>query len=363
MNTPKWIIVIVLVLALSMPVTPVSAQARSASIGLTSPLPIPGLIGGDVNFNLTIDVANIDPGVAGAEIYVSYDPGVVEPPASPIGVAEALPDFFGVSNIGINELLPKEECPPPTGGPLPCVHLVVAGPAQITHSGAAVRFHFRGKAPGRACFAVLKSVLADADGFDVPHMIAPPNPQCVDIVPRATVKGKVLRQGTPANPPGPGTLACSEVMILSGGTVVSSAFTDVFGNFTLPPLPLGTYTVRATYSGYLASAIMITVSYPGPLVIDLGPTTLRGGDVNDVSDVTGDGKINILDIGEVISEFTTIGAAVGSSTPGACGGPEDSADINDDGNVNIYDLAIGAGNWGCTSPTLWMLSPPTRCIP
>src|ERR1041385_9132045 len=110
MNTPRWIVIIALILALSIPVTSVHA-APSASILLTPPTPNPALIGDEVSFLLVISVTDITPGVAGAEIYVSYDPALVAPPASPLGVAVALPDFFGISDVSIKEVLPAAQCP------------------------------------------------------------------------------------------------------------------------------------------------------------------------------------------------------------------------------------------------------------
>lgn len=362
MNTPKWIVVFVLVLALSVPAAPVSAACTAASVALTAPAPAPGLVGGDVSFDVIISVGDCVPGVTGAEIFLGYDHNLVEPPASPIGVAEPLPDFFGASNVTIAELLADDpRCP----GYHACVHLVTAGPAQTAHSGAAARFHFVGKDVGHACFTLLASTLVDANGFDVPHSIGASNP-CVDIIFLGTVKGKVLRQGTPAIPPGPGTLACSEVWSTSGAATYGPVFTDASGDFVLSGLPPGAHTLHATYPGYLTSEKGFTVIVSsGPIVppIPVGPTILHGGDVNDVSDIDGDGKINILDIGEIISAFGTVGAPVRSDLPG-CADPDEPPDINDNGAININDLAIAAGNWGCTiATTPWGLVPPTRCIP
>jgi hypothetical protein len=344
MNTPKWLNVIVLVLALSMPATPVSA-APAASIALTSPTPNPALIGDEVSFLLVISATDITPGVAGAEVYVSYDPALVAPPASPLGVAVAMPDFFGISDISIKELLPAAQCP---GGASPCVHLVLAGPAQTNHSGAAARFHFQGIATGSACFEVLASTLKDADGFDVPHTVAGPNPQCGQIVSR-NVAGTVLRQGTPGVPnPGGGTLACSEVRLTSGGTTFGPVSTDGMGNFTLTNPPSGVQRLRAEYSGYLASEKTITISSGGTASTNVGTTTLRGGDVN------GDNAINILDIGAIVSKFGNTGVSV-RSDPADCTDTDEPADINDDSLVNISDLAIAAANWGLIGPTPWPL--------
>jgi hypothetical protein len=345
MKTYKWFIIIALVLALSMPATPVSAQVPSASNTLTSPSPNPGRVGSEVSFALVLTVENINPGVTAAEIYLAYDDTLVTPLTSPSGAVEPLPDFFGVSIVSINENLPG--CPGFVTIPeisLSCIHLIVAGPAQVTHSGAVARFHFRGIAPGDVCFEVLKSTLVDKDGFLVNHTRG--DSQCVTIDSGGPhVTGTVLRQGTPANPnPGGGTLACSEV---------NGFFTNESGDFKLTNVPNGTYRLRAEYPGYLASQKTITVP-SGSTTIDAGTTELCGGDVNN------DDKINILDIGTIIIKFGTTGVEVRSDLsnppvfPADCTDPDEPADINDDAMVNISDLAIAAGNWGRNSPQPWM---------
>jgi hypothetical protein len=153
----------------------------------------------------------------------------------------------------------------------------------------------------------------------------------------------VQRQGVPANPnEGGGGLACSSVTAHSAGTETFGPFnTDLTGSFTLVDLPVGTYTLRAVYPGYLATE-KAGISMAE---LDLGTVTLRGGDVN------GDNAINILDIGTIISKFGQSGVAIRSAI--ACSAPDEPVDINDDGNVNISDLAITAGNWGSVGPTLW----------
>ncbi|HLF75473.1 MAG TPA: hypothetical protein VI524_14045 [Anaerolineales bacterium] len=353
MNTTKWIVAIALVLALSVPATPVSAQATA--IRLTPPTPNPGLIGDDINFALVVDVTDINPGVAGVDIYLSYNPAFVAPSSSPLGVVEPLPDFFGPSNITWYEIL-LANCP---GGANPCIHLVAAGPAQVTHSGAIARFHFQSTAltppgPG-ACFAVLAPIsMVDANGFPVVPAPALPGQQCVQIVSR-NVAGTVLRQGTPAIPPGPGTLACSEVRLISGGVAFGPVFTTGAGAFALNNPPSGVQVLRAEYPGYLASQKSITISTGGPSSINVGATTLRGGDVN------ADNKINILDVGTIISKFGKTGVDVRSDLsvppvlPADCSDPDEPADINDDANINVSDLAIAAANWGLTGPTPWPL--------
>jgi len=350
MKTYRWIVITVLVLSLGLPAMTASAAApyqtavppRSASISLTSPLPNPGLTGGEVTFDLVINVANIDPGVSGAEIYLGYNPVLVTPPTTPNGAAEVLPDFFGASNISINEVLPAAQCP---GGASPCVHLVLAGPAQITQNGVAARFHFRGTAEGSACFAVLQSALVDANGFQVNHVAA--QQQCVTIQFRGSASGVAQRQGVPANPnTGGGTLACTSVTA-SGTGSFGPVNTDINGGFKITNLSIGTYIIRAVYPGYLASEKAgVSIVAGNSTTINLGTTILRGGDVN------GDNAVNILDIGAIIGKFGRAGVAVKSASAN-CSVTDEPVDINDDGLVNISDLAIAAGNWGSVGPKLW----------
>lgn len=332
---------VILIVLLALPATTASAAA-AASISLTAPVPNPGTVGSEVSFDLAINVTDINPGVAGAEVYLGYNPALVSPPSTPNGAAEVLPDFFGTSNISINEVLPAAQCP---GGTSPCIHLVLAGPPQVTHNAVAARFHFRGLAEGSACFTVLQSVLVDANGFNVTH--TPATQQCATIKFLVSISGVAQRQGVPANPnTGGGTLSCT-IVTVSGTANAGPINTDATGAFKVDNLQVGTYTFRAVYPGYLATEKAgVIVAANGPATINLGITILRGGDVN------GDNAINILDIGAIISKFGKTGLAVKSASVN-CSGADESADINDDAAVTISDLAIAAGNWGKTAPTAW----------
>jgi hypothetical protein len=188
----------------------------------------------------------------------------------------------------------------------------------------------------------LQSKMVDANGFEVIHTAA--QDLCRTIQGRNTT-GVVLRQGVPAVPnTGGGSLACSSVTA-TGTWSYGPVNTDLTGQFNLPNLPTGTYNIRAGYPGYLASEKTGVVVPNNPLEINVGTTTLRGGDVN------GDNAVNILDIGAIISKFGRTGVAVKSASLNC--GSDEPADINDDGQVNISDLAIAAGNWGSVGPTLW----------
>jgi hypothetical protein len=301
-------------------------------------------ISGEVNLDLVLSVAGIEPGVSGADVYVSYDPAFVAPPSAPgVRTAEALPDFFGSANVSINELLPAAQCP---GGVSPCIHLVLAGPPQSTQTGIAARYHFRGVAEGTACFAVLQSTLVNADGYPVEHAGVPQ--ECVPVELSATASGVVNRQGivvaAGAGAAGNGPV-CSSVTAI-GNETFGPTHTDAGGGYNFINLPVGTYLFRAAYPGYLTSeknGVNVSTNVPA---VDAGATTLRGGDVN------GDNAINILDVATILSKFGMSGVAVRSASAD-CSGPDEAFDINDDGLINVSDLAITAGNWGKVGPTAW----------
>lgn len=322
--------------------TPTPPLPRSAALTFTPPVPNPVLVGSEVVFEVGLSVANIIPGVTGAELYISYNPAFVQSPTSPgTPVAEVLPNFFGTSNVSVNEVLPAASCP---GGAAPCVHLVVAGPAQVTKTGAVARLHFTGVAEGSACFGLLQSALVDADGYAVQH--AAPAQVCATVQFRGTVTGTVLRQGVPANPnPGGGTYACASVTAV-GATTIGPVNTSAIGAFSLGNLPIGTYTFRATYPGYLSSERTGVVIDGTVLTVSIDQTRLRGGDVN------GDNVINILDVGQIIGKFGQTGAAVRSASA-TCTVTDEPADVNDDSIINISDLAIAAGNWNQVGPRSW----------
>jgi hypothetical protein len=225
-----------------------------------------------------------------------------------------------------------------------------------------VRFHWLGLRTGTAACQVLNPVTAlppqaeprsafiNADGYIIP--LTQFNCQPVTILaPLGSITGNVLRQGVPAVPnTGGGTQACTKITTSGGLT----AYTDVNGNFTLNSVPLGTFTVNASYGGYLAAQRTNVVVSATQLDINLGSTRLLGGDVIIPPDTASDLRINILDIGRIISMFTRVNQPVGSVNPANCAlASDESSDINDDGAVNISDLAIAAGNWSLVGPRPW----------
>lgn len=178
-------------------------------------------------------------------------------------------------------------------------------------------------------------------------------------LPVPSILGVAKRQGAPPQG-GPGTLGCTQIQATGTLSIGSTTF---FGPTYPPGTPVeaqqaggfwlqvsaGTYTVRASYPGYLPSEkTSVTVSDGGTanLPVNLGATNLKGGDV------TGDRVINIQDITALIGKFGQTGVAVRSNPPD-CDDPDEPADINDDGKVNIGDLAIAGGNFGLVGATAW----------
>ena len=112
--------------------------------------------------------------------------------------------------------------------------------------------------------------------------------------------------------------------------LITSGAANVNGTFSLTA-PAGTYTVRATASGFMSAQ---------------GSTTLTSGGTSTMPTITllaGD-----LDGNNVIDQFDalTIGMNYNASSPAA-------ADLNNDGIINVLDLELLAQNYRETGPTAW----------
>jgi hypothetical protein len=113
-------------------------------------------------------------------------------------------------------------------------------------------------------------------------------------------------------------------------TLVTSTTANVNGTFSLTA-PAGTYTVRATASGFLSAQGSTTLTSGGTSTM---PTiTLLAGDLD------GNNVIDQLDA-------LTIGMNYNAATPAA-------ADLNNDGVINVLDLELLAQNYRETGPTVW----------
>jgi hypothetical protein len=138
-------------------------------------------------------------------------------------------------------------------------------------------------------------------------------------MPNGTVSGTVLA-GKPVT-----------VALYDGtNTLVTSVTANGDGTFNLSA-PAGTYTVRATASGFLSAQGSVTVATGSNTSV---PTiTLLAGDID------GNNVIDQLDA-------MTIGMNYNTNSPAA-------ADLNNDGNINVLDLELLAKNYRATGPLPW----------
>jgi len=112
---------------------------------------------------------------------------------------------------------------------------------------------------------------------------------------------------------------------------------DSSGNYTIPNVPPGTYTVNAEMTLYLdgsKSGVMVNAG----ATTTLNQVRLLGSDCND------DDIVNLHDA-------TIMGPAFDSEPGDPNWDPR--ADINADGKVNILDAGISGGNWNKPSPVNW----------
>lgn len=113
-------------------------------------------------------------------------------------------------------------------------------------------------------------------------------------------------------------------------TLVTSATAGNDGTFSLSAAA-GTYTIRASASGYLSAQGSVTITSGSNTT---KPTvTLLAGDI--------DGN-NVIDQFDAM----TIGMSYNTSTPTA-------ADLNNDAVINVLDLELLAQNYRETGPTTW----------
>jgi hypothetical protein len=113
-------------------------------------------------------------------------------------------------------------------------------------------------------------------------------------------------------------------------TLVISTTVATDGTFSLTAAP-GTYTIRATASGFLSAEGSVTLTSGTPATMP--EITLLAGDIDN------NGSIDQFDA-------LTIGMSYNSSTPAA-------ADLNNDNVINVLDLELLARNYRETGPVAW----------
>jgi hypothetical protein len=286
-------------------------------------------------------------GVLGVELWIPFDSTVVDVddyddnPANGTQVEIVSGFFDGSLVVGANEVFyAAPAIPHPVEcDTSACAHIALShtgGSGAITNrSGPVASITWAGVMTGLAGIDVAVvgtgipdgSVLSDPDGQPIPiNSVTVPS---ITIIDAGIIEGVVQRQGTMTNNGGVSVVALSV-----SDTVIATTNTAGNGTFSLP-VPLGsTYTVLASYNGYL-DAQKASVYVVGATV-NIGTTKLWGGDVNH------DSCVNILDIVSIIGVFGTTGLP-----------PSNPNDINNDGTINILDLTLAAGNFSRCGPTTW----------
>jgi hypothetical protein len=163
--------------------------------------------------------------------------------------------------------------------------------------------------------------------------------------PTATPTSTSTATSTPTSTPVPangtvtGTVLASKPVTVSlynaTNTLVTSVAANPDGTFSLTA-PAGTYSLRATVSGFLSAH--------GPVVISAGGST----SMPTISLLAGD-----IDANNVINQLDalTIGMSYNTNIPAA-------ADLNNDNTINVLDLEALAENYRAIGPTAWGVSYP-----
>jgi hypothetical protein len=113
-------------------------------------------------------------------------------------------------------------------------------------------------------------------------------------------------------------------------SLAASATANADGTFSLTA-PAGTYTVRATVSGFLSAQGSVTLT--GGSTSTMPTVSLLAGDID---------NNNVIDQLDAL----TIGMSYNTAVPAA-------ADLNNDGVINVLDLELLALNYRKTGPVAW----------
>ena len=119
-------------------------------------------------------------------------------------------------------------------------------------------------------------------------------------------------------------------------TVLPVGMTDTTGSdgfYTLPALPIGTYTITVEMARYLDAERVITLIWGAN---DIPSVRLLAGDAND------DDVVDIVDV-----------SIIGGKYDSTVNPLTERADVNADGYVDIVDIVLAAGNYAGASPVNW----------
>ncbi len=336
MNTRLRVLAVISLLAVAFSAIPAQANPIPnfySAVSLTNIQGAP-VVNGLFTTDVWVSVANYggssQVGIIGTDIYIAYDQTKVRF----VSLTPQSGFFTNPSNYLTHEC-PAGYTPPAN---ILCLRLAFtqqpgSGPLY-NRSGVLATVQWTGVSSGATMLDILGEY---APGLSYSNLIQHPNndPYPFTTITPATVvigyqgggagaiHGRVLRYGYK------GTTPPTVTASMSSGPAIST-MVDANGYFTITVPTGGSYTVQATFPGYLTA--QKDNAYVSGYMIEIGTTYMRGGDVNL------DNNVNIFDL-------VLIAAWIGGTNP--------LADINDDGVVNIFDLTLAAGSFNQRGPTPW----------
>ncbi len=310
----------------TMPVTATIAPAREGKASLmvgNAVLPVQGA----KRVQVFVALRNVQPGICGLTLYLSFDPAVVQvldaDGDAENGVQMRVDAAWLGGQVEVNRVDNKAGSIQLDVAQADCV------PVSDTDGWRQIAtIEWQGLAEGEFALNVGKAtefVLGDGTRLS-PNEVAVGT---VSVRSQGRVQGSVLLQGQTVHKD------IEVVASLSAGTGdrVSTAADGTF--LLLASQGEGFYTLTASRPGYLTAQSSTPVQITLGRSAAIAPVTLLGGDVNN------DGRIDVRDLSFVAWHFEQYDPA---------------ADVNGDGQVDILDLTITASNYGQQGPTPWVVS-------
>jgi hypothetical protein len=341
--------------------TPIPPTPTTTATPTITPTPRPILylepdaaslvVGEEVDIDVKVDhVADL----YGVEFHIDFNSGVIRVldeditvPGTQIGygtfltpdsvVENNVEDVFGRIHFAISQ---SEPTPPRYGG------------------GVIAHFRVRALAQGASALAIHTTTLTDSHAQNIPHAVA----GGLVAVNTRVVMGHVALSGRNAY---------GLTQITRSGALLAITGDDGEFVFACPANPGERLSFQAAHDKYLSAAASFIV--PTAPIIDVGETTLLGGDIagpqvvmtrtlgcsgSPTVAVIGppDERINVIDMAFVASRFGAIvGSAEWEPSPDGCN-PEhlnSRADLNNDQRCNIFDLVLVGNNFGASGVQPW----------
>ena len=296
---------------------------------LTSETVLP--VGEMKNSEIFIALRDVQPGVRGFELHVSFDPAVVQivdvddSPANGVQIAAAA--FFGSAADGAQKVA-VNQVNNETGEIILALEQPDGLPVSDTDEWQRVAtITWVAQAEGKSVIAIDGSTQfitaderrlpADATYNGVVFVRAP-----------GKIEGTIHLQGRTTHH----GASVSSVLVAAR---VDRAHTGEEGRFAITTSHgEGFYTLMVSMPGYLTAESDRPVKVTMDSVISAGKVMLLGGDVN------GDNCVDVRDLSYVAWHFDAYDAG---------------ADVNGDGVVDISDLTLTASNFGQRGPTTWQV--------